>query len=57
MLMPNGSRNVTYTDASLRRAITTGADPHGDQLDWPMLQWQLTDQEWAGLLACLKALH
>ena len=29
MLMPDGTRG-TYTDADLRRAITTGTDPDGD---------------------------
>ncbi|HET6476565.1 MAG TPA: cytochrome c [Thermoleophilia bacterium] len=57
MLMPDGTRDVTYTDAGLRRTITTGVDPEGSQLQWPMPQWQLTDQEWTGLLAYLKTLH
>ncbi len=57
MLMPDGTRDVTYTDGSLRRAITTGIDPQGGHLEWPMPQWQLTDQEWTGLLAYLKTLH
>ena len=57
MLMPDGTRGPTYTDASLRRAITTGIDPTGGQLAWPMPQWQLTDQEWSGLLVYLKTLH
>ena len=57
MLMPDGTRDVTYTDAGLRKAITTGVDPEGSQLEWPMPQWQLTDQEWTGLLAYLKTLH
>jgi len=57
MLAPDGTRGPTYTDASLRRAITTGIDPTGGQLAWPMPQWQLTGQEWGGLLAYLKTLH
>jgi cytochrome c1 len=57
MLMPDGTRDVTYTDATLRRAITTGVGPDGDHLEWPMPQWQLTDQEWEGLLAYLKTLR
>jgi len=32
-------------------------DPKGDKLAQPMPQWQLTDQEWGGLLAYLKTLH
>jgi len=57
MLAPDGSRGPTYTDATLRRAVTTGIDPTGDHLASPMPQWQLTDQEWADLLAYLKTLH
>jgi hypothetical protein len=57
MLAPDGTRGPTYSDASLRRAITTGIDPSGGQLAWPMPQWQLTGQEWHGLLAYLKTLR
>lgn len=57
MLAPDGTRGPTYTDAALRRAITTGSDPTGSHLAWPMPQWQLTGQEWSGLLAYLKTLH
>jgi hypothetical protein len=57
MLAPDGTRGPTYTDATLRRAVTTGIDPEGSHLDWPMPQWQLTTQEWDGLLAYLKTLH
>ena len=57
MLAPDGSRGPTYSDATLRRAVTTGIDPTGDHLAAPMPQWQLTNQEWAGLLAYLKTLH
>ena len=57
MLAPDGSRGPTYTDATLRRAVTTGIDPTGDHLATPMPQWQLTSQEWADLLAYLKTLQ
>ena len=57
MLMPDGTRGPAYSDATIRRAVTTGVDPTGSQLAWPMPQWQLTDQEWSGLLAYLKTLH
>jgi hypothetical protein len=57
MLAPDGSRGPTYTDATLRRAVTTGIDPTGDHLAAPMPQWQLTNQEWADLLAYLKTLR
>jgi len=57
MFMPDGTRGPTYTDAAIRRAVTTGIDPAGSHLEWPMPQWQLTDQEWSGLLAYLKTLR
>jgi len=57
MLAPDGTRGPTYTDTTLQRAITTGIDPTGSQLAWPMPQWQLTGQEWSGLLTHLKTLH
>ena len=57
MLAPDGSRGSTYTDASLRTAVTQGIDPQGSRLNWPMPQWQLTDQQWRDLLAYLKTLH
>lgn len=57
MLMPDGTRGPTYTDATIRRAVTTGIDPEGSHLDWPMPQWQLTNEEWTSLLAYLKTLQ
>ena len=57
MLEPDGSRGPTYTDATIRRAITTGIDAEGKALAWPMPHWQLTDQELGDLLAYLKTLH
>jgi mono/diheme cytochrome c family protein len=57
MLAPDGSRGPTYTDAAIRKAVTQGIDPTGARLAAPMPQWQLTDREWADLLAYLKRLH
>jgi hypothetical protein len=56
MLAPDGSRGPTYTDATLRRAVSTGIDPTGDHLAAPMPRWQLTNQQWTDLLAYLKTL-
>jgi Cytochrome c len=56
MLQPDGTRGPTYTDSSLRPAVTQGLDPEGSRLDSPMPQWQLTGPEWADLLAYLKTL-
>jgi len=57
MLMPDGTRGPTYSDAAIHTAVTSGIDPTGSHLAWPMPQWQLTGQEWNGLLAYLKTLH
>ena len=57
MLLPDGSRGPTYTDAAIRTAVIQGLDPKGDKLAQPVPQWQITDQEWGALLAYLKTLH
>ena len=57
MLMPDGTRGPTYADASIRTAVTQGTDPAGARLQSPMPQWQLSDQQWADLLAYLKTLR
>jgi cytochrome c oxidase subunit II len=56
MLEPDGSRGHTYTDDELRRAVEDGVGPDGDELDWPMPRWRLTDRQWRDLLAYLKTL-
>jgi len=56
MLQPDGTRGPTYTDATLRTAVTQGLDPEGSRLESPMPQWQLTGPERADLLAYLKTL-
>ena len=56
MLQPDGTRGPTYTDATLRTAVTQGLDPEGSRLESPMPQWQPTGPEWADLLAYLKTL-
>lgn len=56
MLQPDGTRGPTYTDATLRTAVTQGLDPEGSRLESPMPLWQLTGVEWADLLAYLKTL-
>jgi cytochrome c oxidase subunit II len=56
LLDPDGSRGPTYTDATLRRAVTQGVDPSGDKLDAAMPRWHLANQEWSALLAYLKSL-
>ena len=57
MLAPDGSRGPVYTDAAMRTAVTTGVDPTGSHLAAPMPKWQLSDRQWADLLAYLKTLR
>ncbi len=57
MLQPDGTRGPTYTDATLRTAVTQGLDPQGSRLESPMPQWQLSGPQWADLLAYLKTLR
>ena len=57
MVQPDGSRGPTYTDATLRTAVTRGIDPEGNHLEWPMPQWQITSAQWSDLLAYLKTLN
>jgi cytochrome c oxidase subunit II len=57
MLMPDGTRGPTYTDAGIMKAVTQGLDPEGSRLAAPMPQWQLTISEWTDLLAYLKTLN
>lgn len=46
-----------YTDATIKRAITRGTDSADKPVDWTMPRWQLTDDDWADLLAYLKTLR
>ena len=56
MLMPDGTRGPTYTDAGIMKAVTQGIDPEGSRLETPMPRWQLTSGQWGDLLAYLKTL-
>jgi len=46
-----------FTDATIKQAVTQGIDPANKPLDWTMPRWQLTDEDWADLLAYLKTLR
>jgi mono/diheme cytochrome c family protein len=46
-----------FTDATIKQAVTQGVDPANKPLDWTMPRWQLTDEDWADLLAYLKTLR
>jgi len=54
---PDGSRGPTYTDELIRRAVVQGIDADGSTLDTGMPRWQMSDQDWDGLLLFLKTLH
>lgn len=56
MREPDGHRGHTYTDDTIRRAVTQGVDAEGRPLAWPMPRWRLTDRQWSDLLAYLKTL-
>jgi len=57
MVEPDGTRGPRYrSEEEIRRAIVDGIGPDGEPLAWPMPRWHLTDQQFADLLAYLKAL-
>ena len=45
-----------YTDDLIKRAVTQGVDSNGERLDPYMPRWQMSDQDFADLLAYLKTL-
>jgi hypothetical protein len=45
-----------YTDEAIKRAITEGINPSGEELDHMMPRWKMTDAELDELLAYLKGL-
>lgn len=56
MLEPDGTRHETFTDEDIKRAVIDGLDPDGEELDWIMPRWQLSDGQWRELLDYLKTL-
>ena len=45
----------SYDDATLRRAITKGADPSGEQLDPSMPRWSVAEQDLADLIEFIRS--
>jgi len=45
-----------YTDALIKRAITRGLNPDGEQLSDNMPRWQMSDEELDDIIAYLKVL-
>lgn len=56
MKEPDGGRGHTYTDATIRRAITEGLDAEGEPLDSVMPRWRMDDQDLNDLIEYLKTL-
>lgn len=52
-----GEQATPYTDALIKRAVTQGLDADGKPLDRTMPRWQMTDADFADLLAYLRTLR
>ncbi|MBK5103258.1 MAG: ABC transporter substrate-binding protein, partial [Burkholderiales bacterium] len=53
----NGRRHAAFDEASLRRAITEGVDPAGNQLDGVMPRFNISERDFKSLVAYLKKLE
>lgn len=53
----NGRSHPPFNQASLKRAITEGVDPAGNQLDGTMPRFNISDRDFKALLAYLKKLE
>lgn len=56
MLEPDGERGHTYTEATIKRAITQGLDAEGEPLDSRMPRWGMDEQDLGDLVDYLKTL-
>ncbi len=45
-----------YTESSLKTAITTGKEPDGESLEYPMPTWEMSARDLNDLIAFLKTL-
>jgi len=45
-----------YNEAKLKRAITKGISAEGEELDFPMPKWSMSDGDLDDLIAYLKIL-
>ncbi len=52
-----GEHATPYTEALIKRAVTQGLDADGKPLDTTMPRWQMTDADFADLLAYLRMLR
>jgi cytochrome c oxidase subunit 2 len=51
-----GLKEMHYTEALLKRAITQGMDEEGKSLNWTMPRWQMSETDLNALLDYLKTL-
>lgn len=51
-----GEEHEAYTEETLKRAITEGVEPDGEQLDWPMPRWTMSEEDLVDLIDFLKKL-
>ena len=46
-----------YMDKDIKRAITEGIAPAGEELEWIMPRWEMTDEQLTDLIAYMKTLE
>jgi cytochrome c oxidase subunit II len=46
-----------YLNEDIKRAITEGIDPAGEELDWIMPRWEMTDEQLNDVIAYMKTLE
>lgn len=51
-----GEDEPIFTEATIKSAITAGVDPDGQDLEWPMPRWSMSDADLSDLLSYLKSL-
>ena len=51
-----GEAHPPYTDETIKRAITEGVEPDGEQMDLTMPRWQMSEQDLDDLIEFLKTL-
>ena len=52
-----GEEHPSYTDETLKRAITAGLNPAGEPLDYTMPRWRMSEADLNDLLDYLKGLE
>lgn len=43
----------TFTEETIKQAITDGVEPNGEPLDWPMPRWSMSDEDLDDLIVFL----